>query len=92
MSTHTTRREFLAQTAAVTVGGLLGVSSTVRALGEESSVATPPPVPRWRGFNLLDFFQAMWRPVEGDFVKVEPVPEEDCRLIAELGFDFVRLP
>jgi len=92
MSTHTTRREFLAQTAVVTVGGLLGVSSTVRALGEESSVATPTSVPRWRGFNLLDFFQAMWRPVEGDFVKVEPVPEEDCRLIAELGFDFVRLP
>jgi len=92
MSTPTTRRDFLTQTAAATVGGLLGASRVARALGEESAVGTPPAVPRWRGFNLLDFFQAMWRPVEGDFVKVEPVPEEDCRLIAELGFDFVRLP
>ncbi|MGB9689393.1 glycoside hydrolase family 5 protein [Thermogutta sp.] len=92
MSERMTRRNFLTQTAAVTTGGLLGISNTVRVLGEESSAITPPPVPRWRGFNLLDFFQAMWRPVEGDFVRVEPVPEEDCRLIAELGFDFVRLP
>jgi hypothetical protein len=40
-------------------------------------------LPRWRGFNLLEKFNAG---------KNEPFSEEDFRLIAELGFNFVRLP
>ncbi len=38
---------------------------------------------RWRGFNLLEMFSVK---SEGGF------REEDFELIAELGFDFVRLP
>ncbi len=43
-------------------------------------------IPRWRGFNLLYFFQARVRktPVE--------VPEADFLMIRDLGFDFVRIP
>jgi endoglucanase len=44
-------------------------------------------LPRWRGFNLLYLFQARVRregPVE--------VPEDDFQMIADLGFDFVRIP
>ncbi len=43
-------------------------------------------LPRWRGFNLLYLFQARVQkgPVE--------IPEEDFRMIRDLGFDFVRIP
>lgn len=46
--------------------------------------ATPEKLPRWRGFNLLEKFYL--RPERKPFV------EEDFRLIAKLGFNFVRLP
>lgn len=92
MTNRTTRREFLGQAAALTAAGLGAATPWLSVKAAESAAPSPPPVPRWRGFNLLDFFQAMWRPMEGDFVKVSPVPEEDCQLIADLGFDFVRLP
>jgi endoglucanase len=45
--------------------------------------ATPKHLPRWRGFNLLDKFNA-----DGQ----KPFAERDFADIAELGFDFVRLP
>ncbi len=43
-------------------------------------------IPRWRGFNLLYFFQARVQkgPVE--------IPEDDFMMIRDLGFDFVRIP
>lgn len=44
-------------------------------------------LPRWRGFNLLYMFQARVRREGG----VE-VPEDDFKMIADLGFDFVRIP
>ncbi len=46
--------------------------------------ATPQKLPRWRGFNLLEKFHL------GGGRK--PFLEEDFRLIAKLGFNFVRLP
>jgi endoglucanase len=44
-------------------------------------------LPRWRGFNLLYLFQARVRKEES----VE-VPEDDFQMIADLGFDFIRIP
>jgi len=46
--------------------------------------ASPHKLPRWRGFNLLEkfYFNGQRR----------PFLEEDFRLIAKLGFNFVRLP
>lgn len=41
------------------------------------------PLPRWRGFNLLELYGA------GSFT---PFAEDDFRWIAGWGFDFVRLP
>jgi len=51
-----------------------------------ASAAPKNALPRWRGFNLLYLFQARRQkgPVE--------VPEDDFRMIADLGFDFVRIP
>jgi endoglucanase len=43
----------------------------------------PNKLPRWRGFNLLEMFMAD---------QAERFREEDFAQIAELGFDFVRLP
>jgi len=40
-------------------------------------------LPRWRGFNLLDFFNTN---------STGEVSEDDFRWMAEWGFDFVRLP
>ena len=45
--------------------------------------ATPKKLPRWRGFNLLNKMTAD---------KQKPFDERDFADIAELGFDFVRLP
>lgn len=46
--------------------------------------ASGEKLPRWRGFNLLEKFML------GSGRK--PFVEEDFRLIAKLGFNFVRLP
>jgi hypothetical protein len=46
--------------------------------------ATPDKLPRWRGFNLLEKFMAGR--------DRRPFLEKDFRLIAKLGFNFVRLP
>jgi endoglucanase len=53
------------------------------ALGDNPPEPTPAKLPRWRGFNLLEMFQ---QPFQRPFV------ESDFASIAELGFDFVRLP
>ena len=45
--------------------------------------ATPKHLPRWRGFNLLNKFMVDQQ---------KPFEERDFADIAELGFDFVRLP
>ena len=45
--------------------------------------ATPGRLPRWRGFNLLNKFTVD---------RQKPFDERDFADIAELGFDFVRLP
>lgn len=45
---------------------------------------TPRQLPRWRGFNLLNKFNQEW--------SNRPFEEQDFEWIAELGFNFVRLP
>ena len=53
-------------------------------------------LPRWRGFNLLEKFQhqpdgfSQTAPVWSFYN--EPFKEEDFQIIADLGFNFVRLP
>lgn len=78
------RREWLGLMA----GSGLGMMAGVTAPGQEPKrreLPEPKPgaLPRWRGFNLLEMFM-----VDGQ----TPYREEDFALIAELGFDFVRLP
>jgi endoglucanase len=71
----------------VVVTGLASSIAWRTSHAGESRGALPDPsarkLPRWRGFNLLEMFQAAGS---------RPFREEDFAWIAELGFDFVRLP
>src|SRR5271167_3366186 len=79
-----TRREVL-HLALATTGLAITDSRSARADVPARALpdATPRHLPRWRGFNLLDKFMVDQQ---------KPFQERDFADIAELGFDFVRLP
>jgi aryl-phospho-beta-D-glucosidase BglC (GH1 family) len=54
-----------------------------------AEVSPQNPLPRWRGFNLLDLFQAL--PKEPDS-RAQFVRKEECRWIRDWGFNFIRIP
>jgi endoglucanase len=74
------RRQFIKTTAALTALGAVGID--FRQKPEPDIVASA--IPRWRGFNLLEKFIVT--------SSNDPFKESDFEMIAELGFDFVRLP
>ena len=80
----TNRRVFLktASTAAAAVA--LGSSSRAEAAAKPPQTA----IPRWRGFNLTDFFQGMGRGERSAGM----VSEDDLKWIRDWGFDFIRMP
>ena len=55
---------------------------------QAAEAAAQNTIPRWRGFNLLSFFQAL---SPSDRSSCELV-EDDLRWMRDWGFDFVRLP
>jgi endoglucanase len=89
------RRDMLRQamaSGAAIVGTMIGQKAHALAnLPVEEPKPEPRPpeadlakrLPRWRGFNLLEKFQAP---------SAKPFAETDFRWIADWGFDFVRLP
>jgi endoglucanase len=84
MNDHFCRRDFLRAAA---------VGTAALALPTCLPAAPPPKpaqtaLPRWRGFNLLNFFQALGRGEEGQGM----VQEDDLKWIRDWGFDFIRLP
>jgi aryl-phospho-beta-D-glucosidase BglC (GH1 family) len=80
------RRAFLCDVAV----GAAAVTLGSRAAPSMAAEPAPGrnPLPRWRGFNLTNFFQALSRGEEGEGM----VREDDLRWIRDWGFDFVRLP
>ncbi|MBI3852487.1 MAG: cellulase family glycosylhydrolase [Verrucomicrobia bacterium] len=86
---HLTRRQFLRSTAVALAGCATAMSAAdlSSASGQKKVLPTPTAsrLPRWRGFNLLEKFIAQ---PGGN----PPYRESDFEWIAELGFDFVRLP
>jgi len=54
-----------------------------QASDEAWLAASPEKLPRWRGFNLLNYFQ---------IANHQPFSEADFRMIHDFGFNFVRLP
>lgn len=66
------------------LGGRFPSANAARSPAAEGKrTVDPKHLPRWRGFNLLEKFT-----LAGN----KPFREEDFAWIAELGFDFVRLP
>jgi endoglucanase len=79
------RRSFLKTTAlAATFAGVAGKISFASA-----NFASPGNLlPRWRGFNLLDYFG----PTVPVGKSLEQTTEDDFRWMSDWGFDFVRIP
>ncbi len=76
------RRIFLKSTAIVSAGlGLAGTTSFNFA-----SAAVKNSIPRWKGFNLLDYFS----PQHGG--SQNKSKEDDFKWMSDWGFDFVRIP
>lgn len=74
------RRYFLRAGAAA-----VALPAAAAAAGPFAATTAQRAIPRWRGFNLLDLFQAMSRQ--------RPVStEDDFRWIRDWGFNFVRVP
>lgn len=79
------RRDFL---KAASVG-----TAALGIMGHKAETAEKPKpaqttIPRWRGFNLLDYFSPRARSRRGR----NNTTEDDFRWMSDWGFDFVRLP
>ncbi len=77
------RRNFIQSTALTTAG--LSVAGMSSAFSNGTTIENK--LPRWRGFNLLDYFEpdknSTGRGVTSD---------EELKWMADWGFDFVRIP
>jgi aryl-phospho-beta-D-glucosidase BglC (GH1 family) len=72
-------------------GTLIGLSGSVSAFGLSSSDKKQNILPRWRGFNLLDFYTSkpLILPRQNSKNRSN---EEDFKWMSDWGFDFVRIP
>src|ERR1035438_677498 len=76
------RRSFIKTTGLITVG---------LSLAEKAAFAAMRPpytnkLPKWKGFNLLDFFSPDPHP------SLRPTTDDHFKWMEDWGFDFVRLP
>ncbi len=78
------RRAFLKSAAAAAAGVALGTVTHAAAPRKPAQTA----LPRWRGFNLVDFFQAFGRGERSAGM----VSADDLKWIRDWGFDFIRMP
>lgn len=80
------RRTFLKTTGAGVA--LLGLTGNIPAYSAEPSLVVNK-LPRWRGFNILDFFSP--RRYEANPKRLAATVQ-DFKWIADWGFDFIRIP
>jgi endoglucanase len=79
------RRTFLINSGMATAAiGLAGSQSLAGSVPPPSK----NPLPRWRGFNILDYFGPNANPANDS----NRSTEDDFKWMADWGFDFVRLP
>lgn len=79
------RRSFIKTTGIITAATAFAGNA---ALGSVLQPQVKNAIPRWRGFNLLDYFGA--NVPKGD--NRSKSTKEDFKWMADWGFDFVRLP
>ena len=85
MENRIDRRSFLKTAGAASA--LIGMSGSL-SFASTTITGISNPLPRWRGFNLLDYFSP--KPPNG--FSPSATTEDDFRWMADWGFDFVRLP
>ncbi|MFD2570771.1 glycoside hydrolase family 5 protein [Spirosoma soli] len=78
------RRTFIKNTG-IAAGALTATGSAAFAVSQPT-VTRPNTLPKWKGFNLLDFFSP--DPTRGR----RKTEEEQLKWMQDWGFDFVRLP
>ncbi len=86
MRSYNTRREFLKTTSLAAAS--LATGSTSAAAQPQKPGPAQTVIPRWRGFNMLSFFQAFSPGEQSDGM----VSEDDLRWMRDWGFDFTRIP
>ncbi len=81
------RRDFLKSTAAG--AGIIALKGGQNLLSQTDHPFTINKLPRWRGFNILDFFTP--QRYERDQGRLDAT-KLDFKWIADWGFDFIRIP
>jgi endoglucanase len=75
------RRKFIRNSTAIALG---------LSLTEKAALAAPRPaansLPKWRGFNLLDFYSPSGKPTS------KPTTAEHFKWMRDWGFNFIRIP
>jgi aryl-phospho-beta-D-glucosidase BglC (GH1 family) len=82
-SQHIDRRDFIKTTALASAAVSLAATSPL-----SFATMTKNKLPRWRGFNLLDYFT----PSAGPRFQTLKTTQDDFRWMVDWGFDFVRIP
>src|SRR5579872_2337935 len=77
------RRSFIKK-ASLLAGGLTFLDQA--ALPAYTGPLKANPLPKWKGFNVLDFFSPSPTP------SPRPTTEEHLMWMRDWGFDFVRIP
>lgn len=78
------RRDFIKRTGIAVAGAAIAGSTE----GRSKSLSAENKLPRWRGFNLLDFFAPQSQKPDSQ----SWTTTDDLKWISDWGFDFVRLP
>jgi aryl-phospho-beta-D-glucosidase BglC (GH1 family) len=92
MSKDIDRRSFLRNVGLAAAGAMVGCTKVLPHISAEKTNTIPTAntflnkLPKWKGFNLSDYFQPDPRYVGS------PTPEEWFKWMADWGFDFVRIP
>jgi endoglucanase len=76
------RRSFIKGTAVLTAGLSLAEKAALAGL----RTGSPNKLPKWKGFNVLDFFSPDATPAR------RPTTEEHFGWMKDWGFDFIRVP
>jgi len=84
MNLKSDRRDFIKKAAVLT--GVIGLAGEPALIYSNPKRSSSNPIPKWMGFNLLDFFS----PDPGRTGR--GTKEEDFKWMSDWGFDYVRIP
>ena len=90
MEYRISRRKFIRAAGVITLGLSIAEKAALAAgsapIHSLSRAVPGNPLPRWKGFNLLDFYSPNERP------NYKPTSAEQFKWMRDWGFDFVRIP